>query len=35
MDLMLMLDFNETINQLAMAGSVYCHVLRMEDGHVL
>ena len=34
---MLMLGFNETINQLAMANNVqwYGHVLRREDGHVL
>ena len=33
----LMLDLNETIDQLAMANSVcwYGHVLRREDGHVL
>ena len=36
-DLMFMLGFNETIEQLAMASSVgwYCYVLRREDGHVL
>ena len=35
-DLMFMLGFNETIDQLAMANSVrrYGHVLRREDGHV-
>ena len=34
---MLMLDLNETIDQLAMANSVhwYDHVLRREDDHVL
>ena len=34
---MLMLDFNETTNQLAMANSVlWCgYVVRNEDGHVL
>ena len=36
-DLMLMLSFNKTIDQLAMANSVrwYGNVLRMEDGQVL
>ena len=36
-DLILMLNLNETINQLAMANSVhwYGHVLRREDGYVL
>ena len=36
-DFMLMLDLNETINQLAMANSVhwYGDALRREDGHVL
>ena len=36
-DSMLMLDLNETIDQLAMANSVHwCgHVLRRENGHVL
>ena len=36
-DLMLMMDLNETIDQLAMANSVcWCsHVLWREDGHVL
>ena len=36
-DLMLMLGWNETIAQLAMASSVhwYGHVLRRADGHVL
>ena len=36
MDLMLMLCFNKTIDQLAMANSVhwYGYVLRREDGHV-
>ena len=34
---MLMLGLNAAIDQLAMANSVhwYCHVLRIEDGHVL
>ena len=34
---MLMLDLNETADQLAMANSVrwHGHVLRREDGHVL
>ena len=34
---MLMLGLNETMDQLAMAGSVcwYGHVLWREDGHVL
>ena len=33
----LMLDLNETIDQLAMTNSAhsYGHVLRREDGHVL
>ena len=37
MDLILMLDLNEAIDQLAMANSVrwYGHVLRRENGHVL
>ena len=37
MPLMLMLDLNDIIDQLAMASSVHwCgHVLRQEDGHVL
>ena len=37
MDLMLMLGFNETIDQLAMVDSVcwYGHVLRRDDGHIL
>ena len=37
MDLMFMLDFNETVDQLAMASSVcwHGHVLRREGGHVL
>ena len=37
MDLMFMLGFNETIDQLAMANSVcwYGHVLWREDGHAL
>ena len=36
-DLVSMLGFNETIDQLAMANSVhwYGHVLRRDDGHVL
>ena len=36
-DLMLMLGFNETIDQLAIANSVrwHGHVLRREDGHAL
>ena len=36
-DLMLMLDLNETVDHLAMAncGHWYCHVLRTEDGHIL
>ena len=36
-DLMFMLGFCETIDQLAMASSVrwYGYVLRREDGHVL
>ena len=36
-DLIFMLGFNETIDQLAMPNSVqwYGHVLRKEDGHVL
>ena len=36
MDLMFMLDFSETMDQLAMANSVrwYGYVLRREDGHV-
>ena len=36
-DLILMVRLNETIDQMAMANSVYwhCHVLRREDGHVL
>ena len=36
-DLMLMLGLNETIDQLAMVGSVcwYGQILRREDGHVL
>ena len=36
-DLMLMLGFSETMDQLAMANSVcwYGYVLRREDGHVL
>ena len=36
-DLMFMLGFNETMDQLIMANSVhwYGHVLRREDGHVL
>ena len=36
-DLVLLLFFNEAINQLAMASSVhwYGHVLRREDDHVL
>ena len=36
-DIQMMLDLNETIDQLAMANSVrwYGHVLRREDGHVL
>ena len=35
-DLMFILDLDETINQLAMANSVcwYGHVLWREDGHV-
>ena len=37
MDLMLMLDLNETMDQLAISNSVhwYGHVLRRADGHVL
>ena len=36
-DLMIMLEFSETIDQLAMANSVcwYGHMLRREDGHIL
>ena len=36
MELMLMLGLSETLDHLAMAGSVcwYGHVLRREDGHV-
>ena len=36
-NLMLIVDFNETVDQLAMANNVRCHshVLRKEDGHVL
>ena len=35
-NLMLMLDLNERIDQLATASSVhwYSHVLRLEDGHI-
>ena len=34
---MLMLDLNETMDQLAMKNNVlwYGHVMRREDGHVL
>ena len=34
---MLILCFNETVDQLAMANSVHwhSHVLRREDGHIL
>ena len=37
MDLMLMLDLNETIDRLSMANSVllYGHVSRREDGHAI
>ena len=37
MDLMLMLDLNETMDQLVMANSVHWHghVLRRANGHVL
>ena len=37
MDLMLMLGFNETMDQFSITNSVhwYGHVLRREDGHVL
>ena len=37
MDLMFMLGLKETMDQLAMTGSVcwYGHVLRREDGHIL
>ena len=36
-DMMMTLDLNETIDQLAVTDSVcwYGHVLRMDDGHVL
>ena len=36
MDLMLILDFSNTMDHLAMANSVrwYVHVLRREDGHM-
>ena len=36
-DLMLVLDLNETIDQLVMANSICWngHVLRREDGHLL
>ena len=36
-DVLLMLDMNETIDQMAMANSVrwYGHVLRREGGHVM
>ena len=36
-NLMLMLDLNETIHQLAMAKSVhwYGHVVKRGDGHIL
>ena len=37
LDLMFMLGFKETMDQLAMANSVHWHghVLRREDGHIL
>ena len=34
-DFMLMLGFTETMDQLAMANSLYDHVLWREDSHVL
>ena len=36
-DMMLILGLNKMMHHLVMSNSVhsYCHVLRMEDGHVL